>query len=228
MDVSARPVSEPNRWVTIVDRLVYGIACHWLALFNAVVALFLALAIAAPLLLAIGATTLARLIYLAYMPTCHQLPERSYFLLGEKPVYTVEELESRGMPKGLSRFQRRGFYGNEITGYKAAFCERDVAIYGSILLAGLAYSLLRRGRRLHALPLKLYVLFLIPLGLDGLIQLLGLHESNWWLRTVTGGLFGAASVWLAYPLVEAAMHDVARETRSRVTLVTQIGQKQGR
>jgi uncharacterized membrane protein len=217
MDVSARPASSLDRWIIIIDRVVYGITHHWLAFFNAAVALFTALSVAAPLLLAAGATTPARLIYLAYIPACHQLPERSYFLLGEKPVYTVEELEARGMTEGLSRFQRRGFYGNEMTGYKIAFCERDLAIYVSILLAGLAYGLLRGRGHVHALPFKVYVLFLIPLALDGLTQLVGLRESNWWLRTITGGLFGAASVWLAYPLVDVAMRDVAQGVRQSGT-----------
>ncbi|MCS7221275.1 MAG: DUF2085 domain-containing protein [Anaerolineae bacterium] len=208
--------ASPSRWVAYINRLVYRIARHWLALCNGIVALFLALPIAAPLLLAAGATTPAQLIYLVYLPVCHQLPERSYFLLGEKPVYTPEELEARGMPAGLSPFQRRGFRGNEVTGYKVAFCERDVAIYGSILLAGLAYGALRRRGRPRGLPLKIYVLFLVPLGLDGLTQLVGLRESNWWLRTITGALFGGASVWLAYPLIDEAMEDTARQVEARI------------
>lgn len=206
-----------NRWVAYTNRLVYGIARHWLAFCNAIVALFLALPVTAPLLLATGATMPAQIIYLVYLPVCHQLPERSYFLLGEKPVYTLEELEARGMPAGLSLFQRRGFRGNEVTGYKVAFCQRDVAIYGSVLLAGLAYGALRRRGRPRGLPLKVYVLFLIPLGLDGLTQLAGLRESNWWLRTITGALFGGASVWLAYPLIDEAMEGVTYQAKVRTS-----------
>jgi uncharacterized membrane protein len=209
MDISTSWAASLARWAIFINRLIYGIARHWLAFCNALVALFITLAVAAPLLLASGATMPARIIYLLYLPTCHQLPERSYFLLGEKPVYTIQELEARGMPAGLSPFQRRGFYGNEVTGYKVAICERDMAIYSSILLAGLAYGVLRRRGRPQGLPLKVYVLFLIPLGLDGLTQLVGLHESNWWLRTITGALFGGASVWLAYPLIDAAMKGAA-------------------
>ncbi len=216
MDVSTQSAVSPARWVILTNRLVYGLARHWLAFFNVIVALFLALPVAAPLLLAAGAKTPAQLIYLVYVPTCHQLPERSYFLLGEKPVYTIEELEARGMPAGLSPFQRRGFHGNEVTGYKVAICERDVAIYGSVLLAGLAYGALRRRGRPRGLPFKVYALFLIPLGLDGLTQLVGLRESNWWLRTITGALFGVASVWLAYPLIDAAMEDAARQVEARI------------
>jgi uncharacterized membrane protein len=73
-------------------------------------------------------------------------------------------------------------------------------------LTGLLYGLVRY--RLRPLPFKIYVLFLIPIAVDGLTQLVGWRESNWWLRTLTGALFGFASVWLAYPYVEEAMQDV--------------------
>ena len=33
-----------------------------------------------------------------------------------------------------------GFVGSPELGYKVAFCERDVAIYLAVLLAGLAYG----------------------------------------------------------------------------------------
>ncbi len=79
-----------ERWVAAIDRFVLFLARHWLALANLAMALFVGLPIAAPLLMAAGATTPARLIYLVYVPTCHQLPERSYFLGGERLVYTLE------------------------------------------------------------------------------------------------------------------------------------------
>jgi uncharacterized membrane protein len=58
------------------------------------------------------------------------------------------------------------------------------------------------------LPLWLFLIFLIPIGVDGLTQLVGLRESNWELRTLTGALFGAAAVWFAYPYVDDAMQEV--------------------
>ena len=118
------------------------------------------------------------------------------------------------MEEGLGLFQRRAFRGNEVNGYKIAICQRDVAIYGSVVMAGLLFGLLRR--RVRAPSLKVYLLFLIPMALDGFSQLFGLRESNWWLRTATGALFGGASVWLAYPYLEAAMRDVIRSEEIRL------------
>lgn len=87
-----------------------------------------------------------------------------------------------------------------LEGYQMAFCQRNTAIYGSILLAGLVYAW-RRGR-IRPLSLGLYLLLCLPMAIDGGTQLLGLRESTWLLRTITGSLFGTASVWLLYPTVD--------------------------
>lgn len=201
-----------------IDRLVRWIARHWLALFNTAVGIFLALPFLAPVLMHVGATGPGRLIYLLYSPTCHQLPERSFFFFGPRAVYSAGDLEQMGvLPAGLTIFQREAlrFVGNASIGYKVAFCERDAAIYASILLAGLAFGVIRRragrgGKRLQKMSLWVYALLLLPMALDGGTQLVGLRESTWWLRLLTGLLFGVATVWLAYPYVHEAMEDVLR------------------
>ena len=126
-----------------VDGVVILIARHWLALFNSLVALYLLLPFLAPVLANAGLTTPASLLYSTYSATCHQLPERSYFLFGERPFYSLSALEASGLGEGQGFFQRRAFRGNEVTGYKIAVCQRDVAIYGSVVLAGLLFGLLR-------------------------------------------------------------------------------------
>ncbi len=197
-----------------VDGAVMGIARHWLALFNSLVALYLVLPFLAPVLAASGLALPASIIYSVYSATCHQLPERSYFLFGEQPLYSLTSLERSGVESDGGLWQRRAFRGNDDTGYKVAICQRDVAIYGSVVAAGLLFGLLRG--RVRSISLKIYVLLLIPMALDGLSQLFGLRESSWWLRSVTGALFGGASVWLAYPYIEAAMRDVIRHEELRL------------
>ena len=197
-----------------VDGAVLWIARHWLALFIALVALYLLLPFLAPVLANAGLSRPASLIYSVYSATCHQLPERSYFLFGEQPFYSLSTLEESGLPADQGLFQRRTFRGGDSTGYKVAVCQRDVAIYGSVVLAGMLFAILRR--RLRGIGLRVYLLLLIPIAVDGLSQLFGLRESNWWLRTVTGALFGGASVLLAYPYIEAAMRDVVRSEEMRL------------
>jgi len=189
-----------------VDRLINGIARHWLAIFNTAWALYFLLPLAAPLFMAVGWLTPARVIYGLYSFTCHQLPDHSYFLVGPNPVPLIPDLEANGMQEGLDLLQRRQFIGNPALGYKTAICQRDLAIYGAVLAAGLLYALVRR--QVRQIPLWLFLLFLIPIGVDGVTQLVGLRESNWELRTLTGALFGAAAVWFAYPYVDDAMGEV--------------------
>ena len=108
----------------------------------------------------------------------------------------------------------RRYTGDETVGYKVALCERDIAIYAGILLFGIVFSL--TGRRLGALPWQLWLLIgLVPIGLDGLSQLVSqppfnfftLRESTPYMRILTGALFGISTAWFGYPLVEETMHE---------------------
>jgi len=124
----------------------------------------------------------------------------------------------------------RLFNGNAQVGYKVALCERDLAIYGALLLSGLAFSLVRS--RARPLPFWAYILIgIIPMGLDGGSQFVsyllpglvpGLailpRESTWLLRTITGGLFGWATAWLALPNLQAAFAEVAEHSRRRLEM----------
>ncbi len=202
-----------SRLARAANSLVLGIARHWLALFNIAVALYLLLPMLAPLFTHWGWTGPAGAIYGIYAFACHQLPDHSYFLFGAEPLYSLPMLEANGLAEGLGILERRGFIGNPELGYKVAICQRDMAIYASVLVAGLLFALVRR--RLRSPSLRVYLLFLIPIALDGLTGLFGLRESNWWLRTLTGALFGAASVWLAYPYIEEAMNDLIETEQNR-------------
>lgn len=215
--------SRGDRLAAAVDRLVAWLTRHWLALFNALVAVFVGLPFVAPFLMHLGLSGPAGLIYRLYAFTCHQLPERSFFLFGAQSVYGVADLEAAGaVPAGLNLLQREllRWSGNAALGYKVAICQRDVAIYGSILLGGLLLGAARgvyaaRGRRVPRLPVKAYLAALIPLAIDGGTQLLGLRESTWPLRLITGGLFGLATVWLTYPYIEEAMTEAAADAGSK-------------
>lgn len=207
----AQPPSPQSGLANAVDRLINGVARHWLAIFNIGWAIYFVLPLLAPVLMALGWFTPARVIYGVYSFACHQLPDHSYFLFGPNAVPLIPDLEAGGMKTGLDLLQRRQFIGNPAFGFKVAICQRDMAIYGAVLAAGLVYALVRR--RVRQLPLWVYLLFLIPIGVDGVTQLVGLRESNWELRTLTGALFGAASIWFAYPYVDDAMQEVLMPSR---------------
>ena len=86
-------------------------------------------------------------------------------------------------------------------GHQMGVCQRDLALYGTTLLAGLAFVPVRR--RLRPLSWSLFMLFGLPMAVDGFTQLFGWRESTWELRTVTGALFAVGWVWLIYPWAEA-------------------------
>lgn len=173
---------------------------RWLGLANAATAVFLALPFLAPVLLHQGRPELANLIYDAYRVTCHEWPFRAYFLFGPQATYSLAELQAWGVNSVYD------FRGSPELGYKTAFCARNVAIYAGLLAAGLAYA--RLGRRLPELSFATYGLLIGPMALDGLTQLVGWRESTWELRSVTGYLFGLASVWLIYPRLALVVDDL--------------------
>lgn len=191
------------------NNLVIWVARHWLAVFNMAWAVYVFTPFLAPVLMDAGFPVAAQAIYTVYSFLCHQLPTHSYFLFGPQLAPHAHDLIPAGMAAGSNLFEVRSFVGSAEAGWKVALCQRDVAIYATVFVTGLFYSLLRY--RLRPLPFKIFLLFLIPIGVDGLTQLFGLRESNWWLRTLTGALFGFAAVWFAYPYIEDAMQEVLED-----------------
>ncbi|MEA3335672.1 MAG: DUF2085 domain-containing protein [Chloroflexota bacterium] len=206
----------------IGDRIVLGIARHWLAFFNIAIFTYLIIPFLAPLLMQVGASGPARLIYTVYSPACHQLPDRSYFLFGEKPVYSLSELEESGVLESSNILLRRKYVGDETLGWKVALCERDLAIYGAVVLAGLLFGLIRDRFRVPKLSFKFFLILLFPIAFDGLSQLFGFRSSNWMLRTITGALFGFATVWLAYPYIDESMAEIRESTEKKLARRAQL------
>ncbi len=215
MTPPSQPVTGRTRdLVILADKIIFQLARHWLALANLFWGLYVGLPWLAPLLMEAGWTTPAQIIYLIYRPACHQRPERSFFIGGPKAWYSMEELAAAGVD--VDPFARA--IGNEAVGWKVAFCQRDVAIYGSLFLGGLAYGLVRRRRGRWLLPFRYYLLFLVPMGVDGTLQLFGLYESTWFLRTLTGSIFGLGTVLLAYPHLEDGFADIRRTVNNKLHL----------
>ena len=226
------------------ERFVHWLSQHWLLAFNIAWGVFVIAPWLAPVLMNIGATGPANVVYFVYQFFCHQLPERSFFLFGPQPMYTVQQIGAvwpTADPNVL-----RQFVGNADFGWKVAYSDRMVSMYTGFWMASLAYSLVRR--RLRPLPLWGYFLLILPMAVDGtshfisdlagveqgfrqtnawLVQLTGgalpasfyvgnaLGSFNSWARLVTGALFGVASVWLAFPYAEAAFFEVREELEAK-------------
>ncbi|PIE81585.1 MAG: hypothetical protein CSA11_04415 [Chloroflexi bacterium] len=185
--------------VVFIDKIIYGIACHWLAVFNIGIGLYVLLPmIVAPTLMYVGAMGPAKVIHTIYSPLCHQMASRSFFLYGEQYAYPRElagtalkpiEVYMPDIPEFSSAsidpaewvtflMPARQFLGNAEMGYKMALCERDIAIYGAIFIFGLIYALLRN--RIHFKSIPIWVFFLLgmgPITLDGFSQLLSQYGT---------------------------------------------------
>jgi len=254
-----KPVSGWQRSVVVgVDRMVYWISRHWLGLFNGAIFLYVAFPILAPVLMNAGVDGPARVIYKVYSPLCHQMTQRSFFLFGEQSAYPREiagtdlkpieaykdtipefaDVEEGDWPAFF--FAARRFVGNEQMGYKMALCERDIGIYGFVLIGGLVYAMLRNRLKVRPLPFILFVIIGIgPIAIDGFSQLISywvtptgggqasgflawvqsvfpLRESTPTLRALTGGLFGFTLAWLAYPQVEIGMRSTERQLAEKL------------
>lgn len=207
------------------DRFSYWISKHYMLVLNALVLVYLGLPFLAPALMSAGYTRPASGIYRFYGLVCHQLAFRSWFIFGDQAAYpreaaNVSGLIPFGVATGLAEADdlgARAYVGEPGIGYKVALCERDVAIYGGILLFGLVFSL--TGRKIKPLPWYLWLLLgILPIAIDGFSQLLSqpplnfftYRESTPLLRSITGFLFGATTAWFGFPIVEESMADIRR------------------
>lgn len=221
---------EAGKIITKLDKVSLWLSKSYIWLMIFFLSLYVGLPFLAPYLLKIGAQLPANIIYTIYKPLCHQLAFRSWFIMGEQAFYprsaagiedvlTYEEISNQTV---INIREAQKFKGNEFTGFKVALCQRDIAIYASMLIFGLFFVL--TGRKIKSIKWYVWVaIALVPIGLDGVSQLPGLanslpdwlpvRESNPLLRTITGSLFGFFTAWYLFPLIEESM----LETRTIIT-----------
>ena len=214
------------------DRFSYWLSKHYLAVFNLFLLLYVGIPFLAPVFKKVGWNGPAEVVYKIYRPVCHQWAFRSFFLFGEQTYYphaaakvpgtlTFEQISGITDINDPGRLQARLFEGTPRLGYKIAFCERDVAIWGAMALFGLVYA--ATGRHLPKMHWIVWILVgLVPIGLDGFSQLfsqipiafiqtyLPYRESTPFLRTLTGSIFGFSTAWFMLPLIEETMADTRR------------------
>jgi len=200
-----------------LNRGVFWLANHWVGLFTVLILLYLGGTFLAPVLMHAGAERAAGAIYAFYKPFCHQYPFRSWFLYGDTLAHPLREPVSILKMNALS-----SYVGSADAGYKVALCQRDVAIYGMMAIAGMVYGVVRRFTKVPPMPLWLYFTFgIVPMMLDGGIQwisyavwqfLPGLLDQPFEtipaLRTLTGALFGFGVIGVGYPYLGEYFDDV--------------------
>ena len=202
---------------------------HWYKIFLIVYGLWVGIPFLAPLFMYIGWDGVGKAIYFIYSFFCHQLPQRSYFLFGQKPTYSLTEVQA-AWQNTLNPLILRKFIGNETMGWKIAWSDRMAALYTSVWLFALIWFPLRR--KVKPLSWWGFILLFLPMILDGgthafsdfagigqgfrdtniwLVALTNnslpatfsagdaLGSFNSWMRLLSGFLAGFGIVWLVFP-----------------------------
>lgn len=178
------------------ERLVWWLSNHWLLAFIIGWGAFVTLPWLAPIFMKIGAIGLGNGIYFLYQFFCHQLPERSFFLFGAQPMYSLQQVSTVWPVNSLDVL--RQFVGNAEFGWKVAYSDRMVSLYTGFWFAAIAFAFLRR--RISPLPIWGFLLLALPMVIDGGTHLLsdlqagsnfgtGFRDTNVWLAQLTSQTF---------------------------------------
>jgi len=212
-----------------------ALAQHWLLLTNVVLGVYVGLPWLAPVFMQLGLPAAANLIYLIYSTQCHQLPQRSYFLFGPQTMYPLATIQAAWRvtdnPLILRQFIGNAEMGWKVAWSDRMVSMYTSIFVGGLLYA----LLRKRLHPVGVLGFTLLILPLVlDGGTHFLSDLAGLGHGfrdtnawlatltqnafpptfyagdtfgsfNWWLRFITGMLFGLGIVWVAYPCLEATL-----------------------
>ena len=140
------------------------LADHWPQIFIIVYGAWVFIPFLAPVFMKIGWTGVGKTIYFIYSYFCHQLPERSFFLFGQKPMYSLSEIQA-AWQHTVNPMILRQFIGNEIMGWKIAWSDRMISFYTSIWLFAVLWFPLRH--KVKPLSGWILALCLLPIAVDG-------------------------------------------------------------
>ena len=213
-----------RRVVIFLQDLIFWLSYFWFGLALLVPLSFLILAVLAPAFLRDGNQDGAEAIYAFMRIQNHQLPERSYFILGtDGGINSFEREELLSLGAEPERWE--AYTGNRTIGFKTALNQRMFAIMAAALFGALLWLGSRGRLRISG---RILLLLFLPLLLDGVTHMItdftaiewrldnqwahgvwGANQGeqfysgttagtlNWWLRTATGLVFGLAlSVFL--------------------------------
>ena len=221
-----------NHRKTQAAGLLDALARNWFVVFSILYGAFVVLPFLAPVFMSFGLNQIGEVIYKIYSFVCHQLPQRSWFLFGAQPSYSLTAIQS-SWQNTTDPMILRQFIGNGEMGWKVAWSDRMFSMYTGVWVFALIWYPLRK--RIQTLPLWGLVLLSLPMFVDGVSHMvsdlaglgLGFRESNIrlaqltqyvfpqnfyagdmlgslnsWMRLITGALFALGVVWFAFPKME--------------------------
>lgn len=147
--------------------------------------------------------------YAAFSVTCHQKLSRSLCIFNDGGGYWIADCTSQGgnfVTSPADRTMVEVVYDG-VRGMKMPVCSRDIGLYAAMLIGGLLYPLARKLDD-DVPPSVFLILALVPIGIDGGIQIVSeigllpvVYESTNLVRVVTGGVAGLAAAFYAIPIL---------------------------
>ena len=170
---------------------------HWFETFIVVYGAWVFTPFLAPVFMHMGWIHAGKSIYFIYSLFCHQLPERSFFLFGQKTMYSLTDVQA-AWQNSIDPFILRQFIGNETMGWKIAWSDRMISFYSSVWFFAILWYPVRR--RVQPLPWWILLFFLSPMILDGITHAIsdfagigqGFRDTNVWLAVLTNNSFAAS------------------------------------
>jgi uncharacterized membrane protein len=134
--------------------------------------------------LAASSSPFAVFVYQAFHPICHQVPERSFHLFGQK----------------------------------LAVCARCSSIYFAFLMGVALYPFINPSIHCSNNPTRgILVAALLPMLIDVGLDLLGIHESTFVTRTMTGIIFGVVIPFFVLPDAIEGVQQLASQKKITIT-----------
>ena len=156
----------------MIERAVNWLAPRWLLLSIIAWGIFVWLPWLAPVFMQWGWEPAAYRIYALYSVTCHQLPQRSFFLFGDLGSQGMYELDfvQYAYKETTNLLELRRFIGSPALGWKVAWSDRMVSFYGGIWLWLVVWYAAPR-RRLPRLSFLAFVWLAWPMAVDGVTHM---------------------------------------------------------
>src|SRR5579862_4497034 len=141
---------------------------HWVLIFSVLYGIVMVVPFLAPVFMRLGWVGPAQTIYFIYSFLCHQMAQRCFFLFGVQPMYNAAQLPlTLTGSMDTDMLSLRAFTGNASLGWKVAWSDRMVYMYGAMWLGGMLYGFLRQRRPIRPLSIIGFVMLLVPMAVDG-------------------------------------------------------------
>jgi hypothetical protein len=131
---------------------------HWIFIVSVAVGILVVTPFLAPVFMHLGWTGLGGLIYGLYSAQCHQMAQRSIFLFGPQAMFNLPQLPVSLTENIVTDMQALGaFVGNPEMGWRAAWSDRMVYMYGGIWLLGIYFGWVKRYRCIRPLSFTQFI-----------------------------------------------------------------------